>query len=198
MQTSHGDVGALLLVPRHRQVFHRHGDRIAAKLHPQFPSHQARPRGDRHIVAQGVGAVARIHDLPCMAGEGFRQPSFAGIVPLVTLRADKSRLARPQAQTQSSNMTPEEREDLEDIEASVKQIATLVRTADVDAGLSAENAARIADIAAQTLSLVADLLAEAEDDDLAEERVETLRDLLQIATTSDATARRIMADRSLN
>ncbi|MDH2328870.1 hypothetical protein QCN27_18645 [Cereibacter sp. SYSU M97828] len=116
----------------------------------------------------------------------------------MTLRADKSRLARPQAQTRSSNMTPEEREDLEDIEASVTQIATLVRAADVDASLSAENAARIADVAAQTLSLIADLLAEAEDDDLAEERVETLRDLLQIATTSDATARRIITGRSLN
>lgn len=95
-------------------------------------------------------------------------------------------------------MTPEERDDLEDIEASVTQIATLVRAADADASLSAENAARIADIAAQTLSLVADLLAEAEHDDLAGERVETLRDLLEIATASDATARRILGGRSPN
>lgn len=85
-------------------------------------------------------------------------------------------------------MTPEEREDLEDIEASVTQIATLVRNAEADTTLSAGNAARIADIAAQTVALVADLLAEAEDED----QVETLRDLLEIATASDATARRVL------
>ncbi|WP_220432208.1 hypothetical protein [Falsirhodobacter xinxiangensis] len=136
--------------------------------------------------------------MPNARGPADPGPWRAVQVPLVTLRADMSRLARPQTQTPSSDMTPEEREDLEDIEASVTQIATLVRTADADASLSAENAARIADIAAQTLGLVADLLAEAEDDDLAEERVDTLRDLLEIATTSDATARRILAGRSLN
>lgn len=93
-------------------------------------------------------------------------------------------------------MTPEEREDLEDIEASVTQIATLVRTAEADTTLSADNAARIADIAAQTLALVSDLLAEAEDEDQGEDRVEILRDLLEIATTSDATARRVLGGHS--
>lgn len=85
-------------------------------------------------------------------------------------------------------MTPEEREDLEDIEASVTQIATLVRNAEADTTLSAGNAARIAEIAAQTVALVADLLDEAEDED----QVETLRDLLEIATASDAAARRVL------
>ncbi|WP_128255570.1 hypothetical protein [Falsirhodobacter deserti] len=93
-------------------------------------------------------------------------------------------------------MTPEERDDLEDMQASVTQIVDLVQAAERDETLSAEDAARIADIAKQTVTLMHELLTEAEEEGEAEDAVSMLRNMLVRATTAAAQADTVLARRN--